>query len=436
VNSINFSVTTEKLASGSGAAYAAPEQYPHRWWFDETYKDGFKVKPGTPCTTRAGNCGLWTGTIVSFVPNFVPNTKAWKRLGEGIFEGQWLPGWFRYWRDHDRPLATNPNFEKCRSCGSVNAYAFFPSNFDRASGAITARPVEAAKPGTDKAGRLTFGSLGSLPGQFFAPVDVETDADGNLYVIDSTTKKLQKFDKNGNFQASIDIRVNPGDTGEQSQPWGLAISPNGHVVVADTFGWRIRIFDTDLKDLGVTFGQPPDTSKTPGPFDLFGPRDAIIDRESILWVTDTGNERIVQYTLKGEYVRSIGSEGEGPGQFKEPVGLSLASDGTVYVADMYNSRVEILKADGSYSGEFKVEGWGGQDVSDKPYIRVLRDDRIALSLPNLHQVRIYDKSGRLLGTIAPTDEPLSRPYGLVETADGKLWIVEGGNARVRLFDIP
>ena len=81
-------------------------------------------------------------------------------------------------------------------------------------------------------------------------------------------------------------------------------------------------------------------------------------------------------------------------------------------------------------------GWGGQEVNDKPYLRVLRDGRIAVSLPALNSVRIYNPAGVAVGTINPTDEPLNRPYGIVETAGGKLWVVEGGSGRLRLFDIP
>jgi hypothetical protein len=103
---------------------------------------------------------------------------------------------------------------------------------------------------------------------------------------------------------------------------------------------------------------------------------------------------------------------------------------------MYNRRVQLLNPDGSYRGEFPVEGWGGQDVTDKPYLRALADGRVAVSLPALGVVRIYTQAGRLVATITGGNEPLSLPYGMVETPDGKLWIVEGGAARVRQFDIP
>ena len=116
------------------------------------------------------------------------------------------------------------------------------------------------------------------------------------------------------------------------------------------------------------------------------------------------------------------------------MGIDIAPNGEIVVADMWNARVQILDPSGAYLREFPVPGWGGRDALDKPYLRALRDGRIALSLPSLGEVRIYSPTGVLLETIAPLGEPLRSPYGIVETADGKLWVVEGGAARVRLFD--
>jgi len=415
VNSSNVAATNDVLGQGATVLYGAPLKYPHRWWFDETYKEAMDVGNGA-CTGQFGDCGPF-------------RLDTWKTIFDNVFRGDWLDTWFHYWRDHD---PGRPN-------GSVDAYAYFPANFDMETGKLSARPLEPPKPTLDKSGHPQFGGVGPLPGQFFAPVDVEADAAGNLYVIDSVTKKLQKFDSAGNFLAAVDVRLNPADTTEQ--PWGLAIAPNGNVVVADTFGWRIRVFDKDLKPTSVTFGQAPDTSPgaTIGPYDLFGPRDAVVDRDGNIWVTDTGgaHDRIVEYTATGQFIKAVGGSGKGPGQFDEPVGLAQASDGTFFVADMFNARVVMLDATGAYKGEFPVPGWGGQEATDKPYVRALRDGRVAVSLPALNEVRVYDRTGTLSGTITGSaDEPLNRPYGMVETADGKLWVVEGGSGRVRLFPLP
>lgn len=406
----NLGRIQDYLARPATTAYAAPERYPHRWWYDETYKWAMDVEPGQPCTSRGGNCGPF-------------RLETWKHIATGFLDRGWLTAWARYWRDHD------PG----RPPGSTDAYAFFPANFDRTSGRLRPEPVLPPHPTVDGEGRPVFGGAGHQPGQFFSPVDIERDSAGNLFVIDSATKRLQKFDAAGNFLAAVDIRVEPSNAAEQSEPWGLALGPNGETIVADTFGWRVRIFDANLRPL-ATFGQPPSGS-VPGPFDLFGPRDALIVG-SELWVTDTGHDRIQVYNLQGEFLRTIGGTGKGPGQFDEPVGLARGPDGVIYIADMYNRRVQLLDPDGSYRGEFLVEGWGGQDVNDKPYLRVLADGRVAVGLPSLGIVRIYKPSGELLATITGGKEPLSLPYGMVDTPDGKLWIVEGGAARVRQFEIP
>jgi len=407
----NLGRIQDYLARPATTRYAAPVRYPHRWWYDETYKWAMAVEKGQACTSSSGNCGPF-------------RLATWRHIWSGITERGWLNAWARYWRDHD------PG----RPPGSTDAYAFLPANFDPATGRLRSEPVEPPRPTADGEGRPVFGGAGYQPGQFFSPVDIERDASGNLYVIDSATKRLQKFDPEGNVLQSVDIRVDPQNRNEQSEPWGLAIGPRGEVVVADTFGWRIRIFDAGLRPI-ATFGQPP-TGATPGPFDLFGPRDAVVLPDGTVWVTDTGHDRIQVYTLAGEYVRTVGGPGSGPGQFDEPVGLALGPDGAIYVADMYNRRVQVFEPDGTYRAEFRVEGWGGQDVTDKPYLRVLADGRIAVSLPSLNLVRIYTPDGRPAAEIRPTAEPLSRPYGMVETPGGKLWIVEGGAARVRRFDLP
>ncbi|MCA9823974.1 MAG: TIGR03663 family protein [Dehalococcoidia bacterium] len=435
VNQADIATFQDSLsASAAAEKFAPPEKYPHRWWFDERYKAAMATPGVGSCTASGGECGPFQPQVKigGHLRLGVPNWDTWGRIWDGV-TGGWIPEWATYIRDHRRP--GSGEFDRCRSCGSINAFAYFPATFDRATGLITARPLEPSQPGTDDSGRAVFGGLGSLPGQFFSPVDIESDADGNLYVIDTASKKLQKFDSTGNFIAAVDVRTNEGGNFPDSEPWGLGVAPDGRIVVADTFGWRVRVFNPDLTPTNVAFGNPH-SGADPGEFDLFGPRDVVVDARDRMWVTDTGHDRVVVYTMDGEFVMSIGTSGSGPGQFDEPVGLAIDSTGVVYVADMYNARVVRLSPDGEFLGSFDVPGWGGQDVSDKPYLAMLSGDRLAASVPQGALVRIFSSEGDPLGTIGPDDDPLSQPYGLTESADGKLWIVEGGNARVRLFDIP
>ena len=83
--------------------------------------------------------------------------------------------------------------------------------------------------------------------------------------------------------------------------------------------------------------------------------------DSSVYVVDTGNNRIQKFTSEGvfvtkwgtynyiiqrltpdgsEYVNEWAEEGEGDGQFNQPHGVAVASDGSVYVADSGNNRIQ------------------------------------------------------------------------------------------------
>ena len=402
-NSANAAVVTADLVERGATGFAPPDQYRHHVWFPENYK-------------KALTAGPFEG-------------EAWRQIGSGMFRGSWARDAFVYWRDHEAPS----------EFGSNDGLAWFPATFDRETRRLTIQAFDPSLPDIDEAGRPFFGGLGSRPGQFSVPIDIARGPDGSLYVIDRATSMLQRFDSEGHFLAAVELRQG----GEPSGPWGLAVSGDGRVYVADTYGWRVVAYDAELRERRLEFGAPPPPSgERPSPYELFGPRDLDIDSEGNLWVTDTGHGRIVIYSSAGEFIREIAGpfrageayRGGGSAQFSEPVGIDIAPNGEVVVADMWNGRVQILDSSGAYLREFPVAGWGGFDALDKPYLTVLRDGRIALSVPSLNEVRIYSASGVLHATINPAVEPLRSPYGIAETADGKLWIVEGGAARVRLFD--
>ncbi|MCK9518953.1 MAG: TIGR03663 family protein, partial [Dehalococcoidia bacterium] len=291
VNNSNVGKVNDSLAN-TGVLYGTPRRYPHRWWFNERYKSAMAVTPTADCTAKHGDCGPF-------------RVETWKHILSNVFDGSWPKTWGLYLRDHDPDKlrsATPPEDRRCATCGSVDAWAYFPANFDTATGHLSARPIEAPKPTVDEAGRPQFGELGLLPGQFMAPADIEVDAEGNLYVIDTSTSRLQKFDAGGNFIAAVDVRGDGGGS-DSSEPWGLAVAADGSVVVADTFGWKIRVFDRDLNPLRE-FGRAPkdiDPASNPAPDELYGPRDVAIDAEGNLWVTDTGFDRISVFTLEGEH---------------------------------------------------------------------------------------------------------------------------------------
>ena len=67
-----------------------------------------------------------------------------------------------------------------------------------------------------------------------------------------------------------------------------------------------------------------------------------IDLNDDIYITDTNNHRIQKFTNEGLFISAFGSEGEGDGQFIEPEGIDVDSQGNVYVADTGNFRIQVF----------------------------------------------------------------------------------------------
>ena len=73
--------------------------------------------------------------------------------------------------------------------------------------------------------------------------------------------------------------------------------------------------------------------------------DVTVADNGELIVIDGGDCRVVRFDARGYYKGQFGHVGYGPGQMRNPGGLFLGSDGTLYVADTGNSRIYKIPLD-------------------------------------------------------------------------------------------
>src|SRR5206468_11996477 len=83
------------------------------------------------------------------------------------------------------------------------------------------------------------------------------------------------------------------------------------------------------------------------------PCNASLSPDGGLYVCDGyGNARVHKFAPDGRLLFSWGEPGSAPGQFHLPHGIAVSSDGTVYVADRENSRIQLFTPSGRFLTEW------------------------------------------------------------------------------------
>lgn len=185
-----------------------------------------------------------------------------------------------------------------------------------------------------KVGDDDVGKLGS-------PIGLDVDGVGNLYVVDSLTKQVQIYDKDGKHLRSL------GGLTSFHRPSGIAVDAAGsRVYVVDTGGvdtdeHRVRVFDAKsgahLLDIGKR-------GTGPGEFNL--PRDVTIGQNGLLYVVDGGNFRVQVFKPDGTFVNVFGGIGRQSGQFSRPKEAAIDADGNVYIVDSAFGNFQIFSPQG------------------------------------------------------------------------------------------
>lgn len=81
------------------------------------------------------------------------------------------------------------------------------------------------------------------------------------------------------------------------------------------------------------------------------------DAQDNLYVLDRQSARIMVYDRTGRFIRQIGSQGEGPGEFMAPLQLAIGGDGTIIVSDLGRRGYTLFRPDGTFLRNVVMEDW-------------------------------------------------------------------------------
>lgn len=242
------------------------------------------------------------------------------------------------------------------------------------------------------------------------------------------------------------------------QPIGVAVDPDGSVIVADAGANRIRKVAKDgtvttiagTGEEGATNGAATDAT-------FRGPRGVAAGADGTIYVADTGNHLIRAISPTGTVSTLAGSPGKkglknAPGSgalFNAPIGIGIGPDGSLYVTEFDNHAIRLVSKDGKVVRQ--IAGTGTKGFKDAAALEAQFDSPVGIAVDAKGVVYIADAANNRIRKIADgkvttiagsragfkdgpgKDALLNIPYGL--TLEGSnLFVTEFANNTVRRVD--
>jgi RHS repeat-associated protein len=235
----------------------------------------------------------------------------------------------------------------------------------------------------------------------------------------------------GLTDANVAFGTYGSGSGQLSGSTGAAVDGSDHVWIADSYNNRLEEFSSSgsfMQSVG-SWGS--------GNGDLSYPLGVAVNQTAgDVYVADYSNNRVEEFTTSGTFVRTFGSSGSGDGQLNGPYGIAVGGDGNVWVADTWNNRIQEFTAGGTFVRTFGSWGTGAGQMEGPKAICVF-DGHVYVADTTNNRIEEFETDGtfvRSFGSSGSGDGQFNSPEGIAGSqASDYLYVTDAGNGRVEVF---
>lgn len=318
-------------------------------------------------------------------------------------------------------------------------------------------------------GTLGFANATGSAAALASPTGLTAGPAGVLYFTDASTSRIRQVTTAGAVttfagNGASGTTEGSGNAALFNWPQALTVGPGNHLYIADSNNQRIRLLPLPTGTTS-TFAGLSTTATTTGFADGTGtaarfnvPRGIAYDSVSgFLYVSDSQNHRIRRISptqvvdtyagnANGGYLDSSTAT---TARFNYPQGIAIAADGTLYIADTNNHRIRAIAPSGAVT---TVAGGtaGNQDgvgtaarFTNPNAITIASNGTLYVADTNNHSIRKITPDGTVT-TIAGngsagyangagTAAQFNTPRGIAIGSDGRLYVADTANHRIRVL---
>ena len=307
---------------------------------------------------------------------------------------------------------------------------------------VNTHSVYAFEKATDYKFVKKWGGAGSEDGQFLRPHDLDFNKEETiLYIVDRDGSRIQAFDKDGNFIFKFG-EDGTGD-GQMHVPYGIDVDKEGNVWLADRANDRVQEFDGKgnfILKFGNEDGVP---SAEEGKFD--NPRHVAVSKDlKYVYVADSKNDRISQFDINGNYIKSIGKLGNKSGEFNLPTTIEIDSKGNFFINERGNERLQKFDSNWNPILMWGTKGSGDYQFCHIEHIALDKYDNVYVTDPQSdpgcsQQPRVlkFDSEGKFItkfgGSFGKGDGQFQDPEHLAIDSEGNVYVSDRKRDDIQKF---